>query len=311
MAKDWSGSAERSIHFFRADAGLGTAGQPVPLDVEPILKLIDSLAFREDERYVALDDGNVLSCVVDSTYARPRLQLATVRRTDLPTVESAGALSALALGTGQGLYEATHVIFFSNNVVGVEFNFYGPRPSRVSWYMSKATKGKSPTFTLDPLLRQDVLEQLNRLERLRVLTLAIRPSYATVVEEADQNLAGAFRAAERAGQSQLVKLTLSPEPYQKGWLANGLLTTIRRLAIRSDLRENARKFEVRGLNGQTSSMEEVDVLRDQLIVRKRIVKLDSHSRAVNDEAAYRAIEEAYAELRVDLEAAAAAAVAAN
>lgn len=71
MAQDRSGTVERTIHFFRADVGLGAAGQPLGLDIEPVLKVIDRLAFRESERYVELDDGNLLSCVVDSTPAWP------------------------------------------------------------------------------------------------------------------------------------------------------------------------------------------------------------------------------------------------
>lgn len=301
-------SVGRNIHFFRADAGLAASGKPVALNIEPVLEQVNQLTFEEDERYVAQDDdGNVLSCSVDSTLGRPRLQLATVRRTGLPLVEAAGARTALTLAANQGLFEGTHIVFFPNNVVGVEFNFFGPRPSRVPWYLSRATKGKSPTFTLDPLLRQDVVEQLNRLNQVRVLSLAIRPSYATTVAEADRDLASAFQAAERAGRSQLVHLRLGPEPHGRNWLAQRVLQTARQLAGRSDLRENAQEFTVKGLNGRTSSIEVVDVLRDQLIARKQIVKLEGRSRALDDEAAYRAIEEAYAELRQDLDAAAAAA----
>lgn len=297
---------QRNVQFFRADAGLTKSGRPVALDIEPVLERLDGLACREGERYVVQDDGNVVSSWVDSTTDRPRFRLATVRRTGLPLVEAAGTLSALPLQGDQGLYEAIHVVFFPRNVVGVEFNFYGPRPSRVPWYLGRATRGQCAPFSLEPLLRQDVLDQLNRLEQVRVLDLAIRPSYADTVAEADRNLGAAFRAAERAGGSQLVRLTLRPEPHARTWLAPGVLQAARRLAGRSDLRENAHTFTVKGLNGQTESIELVDVLRDHLIARKQIVRLDSRSRAVDDAAAYQAIEEAYGELRRDLEAAAAA-----
>ena len=136
---------ERNIHFFRADAGLNAAGRPVALDVEPVLDLVAKVACQDGERYQPQGDDNVLSSWVDSTANRPRLRLATVRRAGLPLVEAAGALSSLQLAADQGLYEAIHAIFFPNNVVGVEFNFYGPRPSRIPWYLSRVTKGQCPT----------------------------------------------------------------------------------------------------------------------------------------------------------------------
>jgi len=247
-----------------------------------------------------------VSSWVDSAADRPRLRVATVRRTGLPLVEAAGALSALPLNADQGLYEAIHVVFFPRNVVGVEFNFYGPRPSRVPWYLHRATKGEFAPFSLDPLLRQDVLQQLNRLGQIRVLDLAIRPAYAEAVAEADRDLGSAFRAAARAGGSELVGLTLRPEPHGRTWLVPRVLQAVRQLAGRADLRENAQTFTVKGLNSQTETIELIDVLKDQLIARKQIVRLDTRSRAVDDAAAYQAIEEAYADLRADLEAAAAA-----
>jgi len=297
---------QRNVQFFRANAGLTKAGRPLPLEIEPILDRLDRLVCREGERYVVQDDGNVVSSWVDSVTDRPRFRLATVRRTGLPLVESAGALSALPLEANQGLYEAIHVVFFPRNVVGVEFNFYGPRPSRVPWYLSRATKGQFSAFTLDPLLRQDVLQQLNRLAQVRVLDLAIRPSYAATVAEADRDLGSAFRAAAKAGGSELVQLTLRPAPHGRTWLAAPVLQAVRQLAGRSDVRENAQTFTVKGLNAQTESIELIDVLKDQLIAHKQIVRLDTRSRAVDDAAAYQAIEEAYTELHSDLEAAAAA-----
>jgi len=53
----------------------------------------------------------------------------------------------------------------------------------------------------------------------------------------------------------------------------------------------------------------VDVLRDELVASKKVVRVDSRSRALDPAATYAAIEEAYLELKPQLEAAAAAALA--
>jgi hypothetical protein len=72
------------------------------------------------------------------------------------------------------------------------------------------------------------------------------------------------------------------------------------------MRENTKTFKVNGLDEQTARIEEVDVLRDQLVASKRIVRLDVRSRAVEDGAAYTAISQAYADLKSELEQAASA-----
>lgn len=120
----------------------------------------------------------------------------------------------------------------------MEFNFYGPRPSRLASYLRRVVGDRlCPTFTMNALLRQDVLTQLNRLDEIRVLKLAIRPSYAATVRQADRDLGTAFHAATRVGTPQLVALRLSPEPYGRNWLGqrvtgvNGQFTTWRLAVI--------------------------------------------------------------------------------
>ena len=50
----------------------------------------------------------------------------------------------------------------------------------------------------------------------------------------------------------------------------------------------------------TGRIEALDLLSDKLIVRKQILREDESSRALNSEAAFGAIEEAYTELRPEL-----------
>ena len=299
-------SSERSIYFYRADAGLQTSGKPVALHLKPVLERVGELACADGERYLAQEDDNVLCAWVDSV-AHQRMRLATIRRSGLPLIEQGGNLNGLNLTADQGLYEPIHVQVFDKNIIGVEFNFYGPRPSRLSSYLRRVTGNNlCPTFTLNPLLRQDVVAQLNRLHEIRVLELAIRPSYASTVRQADRDLGAAFQAASRVGTPQLVTLKLSPVPHGRNWLGQRVLTAARTLAGREDMRENTKTFKVNGLDDQTARVEEVDVLRDQLVASKRIVRLNARSRAVEDEAAYTAIGQAYADLKPELEQAAAA-----
>jgi hypothetical protein len=295
-------STERKIHFYRVNAGLRENGKPRRLNFEKALELVEKKAFADDQRYWVLGDGNAVAGWPESGRNRPALELATLRRTNLPRSEKAGVRGPLGLPPGTSLHEGTHIEFFPKGIVGVEFNFYGTRASRLPDYLRRATDNTLPAFTLEPLLRQDAAKQLDGSDHLRVLDLRVRSSYAATVAEADQSLGAALTACQQAGGSDVVHLVLEPEPYKRTALRAGLLRGVRRLARRSDLQDNALTFKVKAV--EDDRVDLIDLLKDELVVTKRVVKVDEISRAVDDASVYQAIEEAYAELKPELELAA-------
>ncbi|HVW79890.1 MAG TPA: hypothetical protein VHB69_02985 [Mycobacteriales bacterium] len=294
---------ERKIHFFRAN-GLGTtsSGKPRTLNLGQLLPALGRLSFDGSTEYQDVGDGNFVGVWIDEANPVGRFRIATIRRQALPLVEDNGQLTPLNLRQTAGLYEAAHVCVFSNNIVGMEFNFYGPRVGRIPAFLVPATGHRR--FTLDPLLRQNVADQLNRLDDLRVLSLRIRPSYTSVIREADADLASAFEAAERFGNAQTVQVVLSPEPYGRQNLGRRALEAVKQLAGRSDLQENVEEFQVKGPETETGGVLPIDLLSDELVVAKRILRVDGRTRALRDVEAYAAIEEAYTELKDELDQAA-------
>lgn len=297
-------AVERKIYFYRVDAGLDEAGRPLPFDPDPALRHITGLPFSEDGRYLVEADNNATCCWVDSTGPSQRLRWGEIRRSGLPQVEQLGSLSDLAIPANSGLVEVTHVVFFPHNIVGCDFNFHGPRVSRLGFYLGAKAGGKCPWVTFEPLLRQDVLEQLNRLGDVRLLELKIRASYAATVAEANRDLGAAFEAAARAGDAEELEIVLRPRRYSRGTISDRILNFARRLAPRADARTEASKFKVAGLNTETRRVEVVDLLRDQLIVQKQIIRQSKRGRALKSDSAYEAIETAYEELGDQLEKAA-------
>jgi hypothetical protein len=215
-------------------------------------------------------------------------------------VERRGNISALDIPAAAGLIEQVHVVFFPHNIVGSEFNFYGPRLSRLARYLAVRANGVCSPVKFEALIRQDVMEQLNRLEDIRLFDLKIRASYATVIAEADEDLGSAFKAAARAGQADELEIILRPPSRSRGILRERLLSTVRWLGQRRDLREEASRFIVKGFDGHADRVDAIDILKDQLISRKRIVLENERTRALVSESAYTAIEQAYSELRSEL-----------
>ena len=84
----------------------------------------------------------------------------------------------------------------------MEFNFYGPRPSRLAPYLQRSVGREGcPESTLEVLLRQDVAAVLLRKKAVRKLDLSVRRPYIDVIEGANASLGAALRAAETASRA--------------------------------------------------------------------------------------------------------------
>ncbi len=298
-------TVERNIHFYRVVTPQDDRGQRPPFPIAATLKYLDSLEWTDDGRYLADTDGRVTCCWVDGPNPFRRLRLAIIRRSGLPQVEQAGTLSPLRIPAASGLMEPIHVAFFPNAIVGTDFNFYGPRVSRLAMYLAQKAGGVCPPVVFEPLLRQDVSARLDQLEDVRLMQLRLQPSQAGILRQASQDLESAFDAAERAADADEVEIVLRrrPHPYEVSH-RRGLLDLARGLARRPDLRDRVSRFVVKGFDQQTGHVEQLDLLSDHLIARKQIVREDGRTRALDADSAYAAIESAFRDLRAELEAAA-------
>lgn len=299
---------ERKIHFFRIDAGVNGGGQPLLFDPRPPLATIDALPFTNDRngRYLTDDDGNAVGVWPEVSAARVALKFCQVRRNGLPQVEQAGIVNDLNIAADAGLLEPVHVVFFDDNIAGADFNFYGPRISRLGYYLRLKSGANGQILQFLPLLRHDIAAQLNRLDEIKLFDLRIRAAYAATVRQADVSLGEAFEANARvlAGDAEDIQLVLRPGRNQRRGALQHLLQPMRNLIGRRDFRENAERFQVKGRLNDTGQTGTIDLLHDQLITTKQILRVGERSRAVQAESAYAAIEAAHAELRNELRLAA-------
>lgn len=294
---------QRNIYFYRTNIGYNGAGRPVPFDAAPVIQAISQIL--PAQRYLQNERNELLYCWGDRQTGPQRMRIAYIRRDDLPSVETGGRLAPLDIPAGAGLAEQTHIVFFPNNLVGVEFNFYGPRAGRLAQYIGTKLRGIYERIQFDVLVRSDVQNQMANWNGLSLFRLKIRESYIRVVSEANRDLGQAFEAAHRASNAGEVEIVLRPTAYSRGAIDRALLRSADWLLRRADLREEAKIFEVKGFNPELHRIESVDLLSDQIVLKKQILRMNPRSRAVNSDSAYDAIEAAYAELRVELEASAA------
>ncbi len=297
-------TVERKIHFFRADVGVDDGGVPLTFDPQPALQAIDSLPFTNDDsgRYQFDVDGNAVCLVGHSGAPNHSVRFCRVRRTGLPQLEQGGNISDLNLSPDTGLLEAVHVVFFPDkvpgtNIVGTEYNHFGPRISRLSSYLHEKSNEAVPYPTFRPLIRDDAAEQLNRLTEIRVLDISIHPSFADVMRQADQSLGDAFEANARVvDEPESVQVVIKPNRQARKSTLARLLGPLRSLLNQNDARPAFDRLQVRGRCDDTGRVETIDLLKDQLISTKQIVRLNERGRALDPDSAFQAIRDAYQEL---------------
>ena len=183
-------TVERKIHFYRADVGDDEGGHPLSFDPQPAIDIIAKLPRTGDTPawYEFESDGNALCLIPYSSSPHPSVRFCRVRRTGLPQLEQAGNITDMNLSPDMGLLESIHVVFFPNNIVGAEYNHFGPRVSRLGSFLHEKSNKDVALAAFRPILRGDATEQLDRLTDLRVLDFSILPSYVEIVRQRNQSL---------------------------------------------------------------------------------------------------------------------------
>jgi hypothetical protein len=291
----------RKILFYRVNVGADTSGKLKHFD-PGVLAPLGSLSFDEQSgRYFIEPDGNALCLWIDSQAPRLQLRFGRIRRTDLPLIEQHGKLTELRIDDDAGLSEPIHLIFFDNNIVGGEFNFYGPRLSRLSVYLADHLSRHYDQIKFEPLIRPDVFAQLNRLRDIRLFDLKLRAAYVELVRQADPDLGSAFDAANRLGQTEAIAITIRPEKRSRESFLRRILPVARRLAESEEIASAATHFVITGIDNDTGKVEPIDILQAQLLQHRVVAKISDRGRAVNSESVYNEICNAYASLRGEID----------
>lgn len=298
---------ERKIYFYRINTGRDDAGRLISFNPQTTLDMIDKMPFIPNiGRYLVDDEGDATCGWIDEK-SDPyyHLRFGKIRRSSLPQIEQSGTLSDLLVPVDSGLVEHVHVVFFPNNIVGSEFNYYGPRLSRLGYYLKVKNRSLYSNIFFEPLLRNNVLEQLEKIGEIRLFDLKIRSSFTSVIKEADHDLGSAFEANCKLLQpdnyGDEIEIVLRSGKGSRSLITEKIVNLVKRLSGREDLITEASRFRLKGKNNETGKVEHIDLLHDQLISKKQILKINEKSRALDPSDAYQAIHSAYNELKDQLE----------
>ena len=249
-----------------------------------------------------LEEGHeqYLCAVADQAAAPQRFRFYRVRRRNLPETEEAGAFEELDLDPERGLAESIHIVLFDGDVIGSEYNHYGPRISLLPSFLRQRC---AHDIRLKQLVRRDVIEAILNMQDIRLLRLKVEPGAAAALQKRGTGLGGAFDAAEVFSAGKYMDLTLASDHRDDA----GFTEKVKRFFndLRGDGANDADALlDVAQVYGRSEegSLEWFDVLKERVVLSREIERESPRSRALDKDAAYAAIIEAHAQVRADLDA---------
>ncbi len=294
-------TVERKIHFFRLDVLPLEDGSRPNLSIGDVFREIQKLKFRKKStgptsRYSATSRGIVCPWI-DSPSRKHRLLMGKVRRTNLPSVDSAGKRGPLPISPDDGIVDISHLQFFANNIVGAEFNFYAPRASAVPLYCEEKCSNL-PRFRLRPLLKRDVLKHIQELDEIKMLSVKVKPSQAGLLEAAGDNIVDAISSTASEHDAGSIEIILRAS---RGGGLRSAKRTIRSIFSKSrNPSADFERFHVAGHSEVTDQTEEFDLLKDQYVFTSEVEKVSERSRSISSSSMFKAIERAYNRHKAEL-----------
>lgn len=300
---------ERKIHFFYMRAyelKVGSNEMNRHSDPADIITQISGLPFAgaaTQSRFRRLQSGDVnfIELANNQGPGIIRGKFALSRRSALPELEQQGVLTQLNIPPNSGLAELTHFVYYpTTDVLGVEFNFYGPRTSALRDYLRiKSRNFKNPIEYIDttPILNQDIDSLLRDMGEVNIFQMEVARNELNIVEELNNDLQSAFKAAANLSDAESVEVVLRKRKYaREGFPFPFSVRKLKEFLSSTDNRERVNKFKVNAASVREERNKNFDLLEDKMVAAKKVATIDSRRRSVDSDSMFNAIEEAYDEL---------------
>lgn len=304
---------ERRVMFYRVNVGFHPSGKPIDF---PAQQAADIIRAMSDNAQIPLDRKRVLwhegftSCWVTTTGPQPEVCFGALRNSNLPMMERSDIIQPLPFQPGDNLAEQSYLVLFADNVVGMAYNWYGCSASRIAAYLRRQLEAygglKFSRFEISPLARADIAQRLEKLGGVRYLEFAVRQSHVAQLDAAYREGPGTaiMQAVDslRGVGGEVFRVTLSAAQTRHDLPgSHGIMGWMKHLIRERKIDANqVSTFKVKGFAPELHRIEEVNLLEDHIFTKKKMVREDEGTRAVNAESAYKAIREAYQELRDEI-----------
>lgn len=261
--------------------------------VTDIFVTIKSLKHKDEEPYgpntlvYKTQNEDVLFVIVDNIAETIDLRFVVSRKNELPYVEKEGVLEPLVdylPSIKAGLAEVTHMVIFPEyKIVGSEYNFYGPRPSSITYYI----ENKVPYIKkveMDLKVNMDTLKYLRENPELSLFKLSLKPNAKLISElMKGENLLQATDPSRNFDSIEIVMRRRISKRKPGFRIPISLDRWLK--ALTTNEREDIKSFVIK----RKYDKDPIDLLSDRLVFTESLIPIEN-TRTIKKEDAYAIIK---------------------
>lgn len=276
--------------FFASDSD-GSMSEVI--DPTKTFNYINKLPFNDDGRYYSYGDKS-LTMVVDDIRPQIRGRIGTRRENAWPTQERNGNEQPIDAPPNTALLESTHFIFFPANILGIEFNYFGPRATTLMSYIPAKSGGRIDEMDLQMIVDEDARQTIKRIGSISLARLVIRRDAGAQLNEIDSSLLSVMRGLlNYSDNAETYEIVIRKAPKADDLQMAGGKSRLAHWIMNEENRAVTDKLLLRGRNIQTGKIENFDLLGDGFIFEVKVDRIDSKHSTVVSESMYNRIIEAY------------------
>lgn len=260
-------------------------------DAQPIIGYIHTLPYdaNGNGRYLVSESGNARSMDISSERYPIKGMIGTRRVNGLPIQERLGNKRPLILEPGYGLFEPSHFVIFSDNIVAFENNPNGPKSPALKYYIQNKARALVDRVDLTHLLNDDIRSMIAEMGGVKVFRFGFTPNIETQINRFDGGFGAVTTALAEHFEPEEIEIVLKTK--SRDGLNIGL-GRIPDFLANQEVADNIRKLRVKPIQGG-----EIDLLSPYIVSSVEVVKQDDRHRSVNSDEMYAAMERAYRQNR--------------
>ena len=254
--------------------------------------LCEEIAALENA-YYATEPGKGVVCELFGEHA-DRLLMLKILWSDHPGTWEDGARGESGLPENRALYNATHVRFFPNNVVGIDVNRSGPWPTALRDYIRDRLQDAHPNFQMVQIPDRTALERLARITSVSSMQLQLSKATLARIPQPEHNYMQAIDDIASIGNADIVNISWKRWGRERALNAEALKAIVQYLIENSQNLDEKATITLKG-SDRGGRPESFNLTRDFVAAQVEVARLGN--RRIDDADAFRKIEAAFETVR--------------
>ena len=288
----------RNIHFYKlASSNVSDDRYADKVDIQEIFNTLISIETDMSNNFLSIDDEHDLAIWIVNEQFPFMLIFGKIRKKGFPRLVNGLKIRDLNLARNTGLVEMSHMIFWDNGIVGVEYNHYGPKVSKFEEYIKDKT---SKSIHLHQIVNRNIDEIFNKIQGIFSFKIKFYSSYLEDLSQEDSDLITGLSHIKRYAQSDIITLEAKNKKRtdRNYFFQRKIFNFMKTIAIKRNSLRALAGAKIEGEYHEGDQFQK-NLLEDLFVYTKKIIALNK-SKAVESTDMFNKIREVYQENQNEL-----------